>query len=36
MLQWSEARTRNLIYRGLDELRGRLTALGLAPEGGAR
>ncbi len=33
MLQWSEARTRNLIYRGLDELRDRLTALGLAPEG---
>lgn len=34
MLDWSEARTRNLIYRGLEELRGRLTALGLAPGAG--
>ena len=31
MLGWTEARTRNLIYRGLDELRRRLTAMGISP-----
>lgn len=31
---WSEARTRNLLYRGLDDLRRRLAALGVVPEGG--
>ena len=32
LLGWSEARTRNLIYRGLADLRGRLTELGIGPE----
>ena len=31
MLGWSEARTRNLLYRGLDDLRRRLTDMGIAP-----
>lgn len=29
---WSEAKTRNLLYRGLADLRERLTALGIGPE----
>jgi RNA polymerase sigma-70 factor (ECF subfamily) len=33
ILGWSEARTRNLIYRGLADLRVRLTELGVGPEG---
>ena len=32
-LGWSEARTRNLIYRGLGELRTRLEEMGLRPGG---
>ena len=31
MLQWSGARARNLIYRGLEQARRRLTQLGVAP-----
>jgi len=31
MLGWTEARTRNLLYRGLDDLRRRLTDMGIAP-----
>jgi RNA polymerase sigma-70 factor (ECF subfamily) len=31
LLQWSEAKTRNLLYRGLEDLRERLTALGMKP-----
>jgi RNA polymerase sigma factor (sigma-70 family) len=34
MLGWKGARTRNLIQRGMDDLRDKLTALGLAPKGG--
>ena len=33
LLGWSEARTRNLIYRGLGDLRARLEELGLRPGG---
>jgi RNA polymerase sigma-70 factor (ECF subfamily) len=33
LLGWSEARTRNLIYRGLGDLRARLEELGFGPEG---
>jgi RNA polymerase sigma-70 factor (ECF subfamily) len=33
-LGWSEAKTRNLVYRGLADLRARLTELGVGPEGG--
>lgn len=33
LLQWSEAKTRNLLYRGLDDLRQRLIALGIRPGG---
>lgn len=33
LLGWSEAKTRNLLYRGLDDLRERLTAMGIGPEG---
>jgi Fe2+ transport system protein FeoA len=29
---WTEAKTRNLLYRGLDDLRRRLTAMGIEPE----
>ena len=29
---WTEAKARNLLYRGLDDLRARLTALGCHPE----
>jgi RNA polymerase sigma-70 factor (ECF subfamily) len=32
MLDWSQAKTRNLLYRGLTDLRTRLTEMGLAPE----
>jgi len=35
LLGWSEAKTRNLLYRGLEDLRNRLTALGLGPGKGA-
>ena len=31
MLGWTEARTRNLLYRGLDDLRRRLTDMGISP-----
>jgi RNA polymerase sigma-70 factor (ECF subfamily) len=31
MLGWTEARARNLIYRGLDDLRRRLTDMGISP-----
>jgi RNA polymerase sigma factor (sigma-70 family) len=34
ILGWKGARTRNLIQRGMDDLRDKLTALGLAPRGG--
>jgi RNA polymerase sigma factor (sigma-70 family) len=30
-LGWSEARARNLLYRGLDDLRRRLTLMGISP-----
>ena len=30
-LGWSEAKTRNLLYRGLDDVRRRLTAMGVTP-----
>ncbi len=33
MLGWQGARTRNLIHRGIADLRERLTALGLSPDG---
>ena len=33
LLTWSEAKTRNLLYRGLDDLRGLLIARGIGPEG---
>ena len=33
MLGWSEAKTRNLLYRGLADLRAQLRALGIGPEG---
>lgn len=33
MLGWSEIRTRNLVHRGIADLRTRLIALGLAPSG---
>lgn len=32
ILGWSEARTRHLLYRGLEDLRRRLLAMGIAPE----
>ena len=31
MLGWTEARTRNLVYRGLEDLRRRLTDMGISP-----
>jgi len=31
LLRWSEAKTRNLLYRGLDDLRRLLTAQGIGP-----
>jgi len=31
MLGWTEARTRNLLYRGLDDLRRRLSDMGISP-----
>lgn len=33
MLGWQGARTRNLIHRGMEDLRARLTALGFTPHG---
>jgi RNA polymerase sigma-70 factor (ECF subfamily) len=33
LLRWSEAKTRNLLYRGLDDLRQLLIAQGIGPEG---
>jgi RNA polymerase sigma factor (sigma-70 family) len=30
-LGWSEARTRNLVYRGLEDVRRRLAVMGIAP-----
>jgi RNA polymerase sigma factor (sigma-70 family) len=33
LLQWSEAKTRNLLYRGLDDLRRRLRLRGIGPGG---
>lgn len=35
LLGWSEVRTRNLVHRGMSDLRTRLTAAGLAPSGGS-
>jgi RNA polymerase sigma-70 factor (ECF subfamily) len=35
MLGWTEAKTRNLIYRGLTDVRTRLTAQGIRPDEGA-
>jgi RNA polymerase sigma factor (sigma-70 family) len=35
MLGWSDVRTRNLVHRGMADLRTRLLALGLAPSGGS-
>ena len=32
LMGWSEAKTRNLVYRGLDDLRRRLTEAGITPE----
>jgi RNA polymerase sigma factor (sigma-70 family) len=32
VLGWTEAKTRNLLYRGLADLRERLTAMGIGPE----
>jgi RNA polymerase sigma-70 factor (ECF subfamily) len=32
LMGWSEAKTRNLLYRGLEDLRQQLTALGIGPE----
>jgi RNA polymerase sigma factor (sigma-70 family) len=32
VLGWSEPKTRNLLYRGLDDLRRHLTAMGIGPE----
>ena len=36
LLGWSEPKTRNLLYRGLDDLRSTLTARGIAPHGARR
>lgn len=33
LMGWSEAKTRNLLYRGLADLRVQLTAMGYGPEG---
>jgi RNA polymerase sigma factor (sigma-70 family) len=32
LMGWSEAKTRNLLYRGLDDLRRQLTTMGIGPE----
>jgi RNA polymerase sigma factor (sigma-70 family) len=32
LMGWTEAKTRNLLYRGLDDLRRRLAAMGIKPE----
>ena len=36
LLGWTEAKTRNLLYRGLDDLRAILTARGITPESARR
>ena len=36
LLGWTEPKTRNLLYRGLDDLRATLTARGIAPPGARR
>jgi RNA polymerase sigma-70 factor (ECF subfamily) len=36
LLGWSEPKTRNLLYRGLDDLRATLTARGITPETAGR
>jgi RNA polymerase sigma-70 factor (ECF subfamily) len=36
LLGWTEPKTRNLLYRGLDDLRAMLTARGITPESGRR
>jgi RNA polymerase sigma-70 factor (ECF subfamily) len=33
LLHWSEAKTRNLLYRGLEDLRQLLVARGIGPGG---
>jgi RNA polymerase sigma factor (sigma-70 family) len=33
LMEWSEAKTRNLVYRGMADLRNRLAELGVGPEG---
>jgi RNA polymerase sigma factor (sigma-70 family) len=33
LMGWSEAKTRNLLYRGLADVRAQLTAMGYGPEG---
>ncbi|MDZ7632112.1 MAG: hypothetical protein U5K74_12410 [Gemmatimonadaceae bacterium] len=35
LLCWTDIRTRNLVHRGMTDLRTRLAALGLAPSGGS-
>lgn len=32
LMGWTEAKTRNLLYRGLGDLRERLTQMGIGPE----
>ena len=32
LMGWSESKTRNLLYRGLDDLRERLATMGIGPE----
>ena len=32
LLGWTEPKTRNLLYRGLSDLREKLTAMGIGPE----
>ena len=36
LLGWTEAKTRNLLYRGLDDLRATLTARGITPQTAGR
>jgi RNA polymerase sigma factor (sigma-70 family) len=35
LLRWTEVRTRNLVHRGMTDLRTRLVELGLTPSGGS-
>jgi RNA polymerase sigma-70 factor (ECF subfamily) len=35
ILGWNEIRTRNLVHRGIADLRARLTAMGIVPTGGS-